>query len=253
MSHYYKPGRTRNLYDPSSNIPFKLSRSKLEMFINCPCCFYLDRRLGVGQPPQFPFTLNSAVDTLFKKEFDRHRQAGTPHPLFKKFNIEAVPFKHEMMDTWRDALHGGVEYLHPPTNLLISGGVDDIWVDPHGTLIVADYKATAKQEEVKALDKEWQISYKRQAEVYQWLLRKNGFTVSNTAYFVYATGDAGKEEFGDKLEFRTNIIPYEGNDGWVENTLGEIKKCLDSDKIPAVNGECDYCGYREAVAKVMGK
>lgn len=51
-------------------------------------------------------------------------------------------------------------------------------------LIVVDYKATSKTTAV-SLDADWQIAYKRQAEIYQWLLRKNDFSVSNIAYFVY--------------------------------------------------------------------
>ena len=253
MSQFYKPQRTRNIYDPKSSIPFKLSRSKIELFISCPKCFYMDRRLGVGQPPGFPFNLNSAVDTLLKKEFDAHREAGTPHPWFEKFGVDAVPFKHPDMNKWRDALRGGVEYLHQPTNLLVTGGVDDIWINPQEELIVADYKATSKKDEITALDKEWQGGYKRQAEMYQWLLRKNGFKVSNTAYFVYANGDAGKAGFFNKLEFRTNIIPYQGDDSWVDQVILDIKKCLDGNTIPAAGKYCDFCAYREAADKKENK
>ena len=39
--------------------------------------------------------------------------------------------------------------------------------------MVVDYKATAKQRDV-TLDADWQIAYKRQMEIYQWLLRANG-------------------------------------------------------------------------------
>jgi len=111
MSKYYNGRRTRNLFDPQSKTPFKLSRSKIELFINCPRCFYLDRKLGVGQPPGFPFALNSAVDKLLKKEFDFYRMQQKAHPLMEASGIKAVPFKHEKMDYWRDALRGGIEYL----------------------------------------------------------------------------------------------------------------------------------------------
>ncbi len=40
MSKYYNPSRTKNLYDPHSNKPFRLSRTKLDLFINCPRCFF---------------------------------------------------------------------------------------------------------------------------------------------------------------------------------------------------------------------
>jgi hypothetical protein len=58
------------LFDPGSDKPFPLSRSKVELYLNCPRCFYLDRRLGIGRPSGPPFNLNSAVDALLKREFD---------------------------------------------------------------------------------------------------------------------------------------------------------------------------------------
>ncbi len=78
MSEYKK---TRGLYVPDSDNPFKISRSKLELFIECPRCFYLDRRLGISRPPGFPFALNSAVDHLLKNEFDSYRNEGKQHPI----------------------------------------------------------------------------------------------------------------------------------------------------------------------------
>ncbi|MFH1410283.1 MAG: PD-(D/E)XK nuclease family protein, partial [Patescibacteria group bacterium] len=183
MSTYYTPLRTRNIYDPNSKEPFKLSRSKIENYVKCPRCFYLDRRLGVNPHPGFPFTLNSAVDALFKKEFDKYRAEQKPHPLMQEYKIDAVPFQHKDIDEWRENFKG-IQFLHKPTNLLIAGAVDDVWVKPDGQLIVADYKATSKAEEITALDKDWQDGYKRQSEIYQWLLRQNGFKVNKTAYFV---------------------------------------------------------------------
>lgn len=249
MSKYYNPRRTRNRYEPNSPAPFKISRSKIDLFLNCPRCFYLDRRLGVAQPPGFPFSLNSAVDTLLKKEFDIHRAKNSAHPLMKTYGVDAVPYAHKQLDVWRDALGGGIQYLHEPTNLLITGGVDDVWVNPRGELIIVDYKATSKSTEVN-LDAEWQIGYKRQMEIYQWLFRKNGFKVTAVGYFVYCNGDADKESFDGKLEFDVKIIPYEGSDEWVERAIGDIHACLTSDALPESNPECDYCLYREAAKEV---
>ena len=247
MSEYYNPNRTRNLYDPKSTEPFRVSRSKIDSFIKCPKCFYLDRRLGIGQPGGFPFNLNTAVDKLLKKEFDLHRANGTTHPLMEAYGLDAVPFAHEKIDEWRDSLRRGVTYHDKPTNLLITGGVDDVWVSPSGELMIVDYKATSKDEEV-TLDADWQITYKRQMEIYQWLFRKNGFKVSNTGYFVYCNGDSDKEAFDSKLEFDIKIIPYVGNDSWIDSKVSEIKKCLDG-KMPEPDPECDFCAYWNARRK----
>ena len=245
MSDYYNPKRTRNLFEPDSEKPFKLSRSKIDLFLECARCFYLDRRLGVARPPGFPFTLNSAVDSLLKKEFDIHRAEKTPHPLMKKYNIDAVPFNHESINEWRDTFKG-VQYLHGPTNFIVTGAVDDVWVNTDKELMVVDYKATAKSGEV-TLDAEWQAGYKRQVEVYQWLFRQNGFLVSDMAYFVYANGLTDKKVFDAKLEFDVKVIPYKGNDSWLESALKAARLCLDSDKLPEESRDCDYCRYRKAV------
>lgn len=246
MSQYYNPHRTRNLYDAKSKEPFRLSRSKIDLFIKCPRCFYLDRRLGVGQPPGYPFSLNSAVDKLLKKEFDLHRAKGTPHPLMKAYGLNAVPLAHEKIDEWRDSLRRGITYNFPKTNLLITGGVDDVWVTPKGELIIVDYKATSKEDEV-SLDAEWQDGYKRQMEIYQWLFRMNGFKVSPTGYFVYCNGVTDKDMFDSKLEFDIKLIPYKGDDAWVEATIQALYKCLKGGKIPQAGKECDFCAYVEAV------
>jgi len=246
MSQYYNAQRGRGLYDPKAKEPFKLSRSKIDMFLKCPRCFYYDRRFGVGQPPGFPFTLNSAVDTLLKQEFDVYRAKGAQHPLQEKYKIDARPVPHEDLDKWRQNFTG-IQYLHQPTNFLITGAIDDLWQNSQGEYIVVDYKATAKAEEITALDQDWHIGYKRQMEIYQWLLRQNGYKVSNTGYFVYCNGIADAKAFDQKLEFRVNLIPYTGNDSWIEKTIIEAHRCLNSDKIPPANPDCDYCSYVEAI------
>jgi len=202
--------------------------------------------LGVSQPPGYPFSLNSAVDKLLKKEFDIHRADKTPHPLMKIYGIKAIPYQDKNMDKWRDALRGGIEYLHKETNLNITGGIDDIWINPAGELIIVDYKATSKDGEV-TLDADWQIGYKRQMEIYQWLFRKNNYKVSSTGYFVYCNGDTDRKAFDGKLEFNIKLIPYKGNDSWVEGSIKDLYKCLNSNKLPAAGIDCDYCKYREAI------
>lgn len=254
MSQYYKPKRTRNLYDPNSSETFKLSRSKIDLYINCPQCFYLDRKLGVARPPGFPFALNSAVDTLLKKEFDLLRKNGEMHPLMKEYGIDAIPIPHGQLDEWRNNFKG-IQYLHEPTNLLIHGAIDDLWQNSAGEYIVVDYKSTSKNEKITALNKGWQDSYKRQMEIYQWLLRKNGLKVSDTGYFIYCNGRTDLDKFDGKLEFDLTLIAYEGRDGWVENTIKDIHTCLSNGQIPPPNDNCDFCAYRLAADEVsqMGK
>lgn len=250
MSKYYTPNRKKNLYVPGSETPFKLSRSRIEQYTRCPKCFYLDRRLGVEAPPSYPYTLNSAVDTLLKKEFDIVRANGRAHPLMEKYGVDAIPAEHKFLNEWRINFKG-VQYLHKPTNLLLFGAIDDLWINSRLEYIIVDYKATSKNEEIIALDKAWQDAYKRQMEIYQWLVRHNGLTVSNTGYFVYCNGMTDRQKFDGKLEFSITLIPYVGSDSWIEGAVREIHKCLNSDTVPEAARDCDLCAYRDAAGEAL--
>jgi len=240
---------TRNLpYRPNQKEAYKISRSKIELFMQCPRCFWLDARLKIKRPSSPPFNINKAIDELLKKEFDYYRQKGEPHPIMTDNMLKAIPYTHKDLDKWR-ANFTGVGYLDDATNLYIFGAVDDIWVN-EDELMVVDYKATAKNSEV-TIDSDWQISYKRQLEVYQWLLRKNGFKVSDTGYFLYTNAKLDLDNFGDKLEFKTKLISYKGNDSWIDPVIKNIKNVLDSDDLPKVGeaimgGACEFCSYAKA-------
>ena len=236
-------------YKPRQKTPFKVSRTKIELFTQCQRCFWLDLRLKIKRPSGPPFNINKAIDELFKKEFDTYRKKGEPHPLMSDNGVDAVPFQHADLDKWRHNFTG-VVYVHKETNFHVFGAVDDVWVDKKGNLIVVDYKATAKDKPVTALGPKggWQDMYRRQMEVYQWLLRQNGFDVSDTGYFVYATGTQDRPAFENKIEFETHVFAHEGDSDWIEQTLKDMKACLDNDKMPpvgqaAMGGECEHCAY----------
>lgn len=218
--------------------------------MQCPRCLWLDARQKIGRPSSPPFQINKAIDELYKKEFDAYRAKAEPHPLMVDNQINAVPYQHTELDKWRQNFIG-VGTLHEPTNLYIFGAVDDVWVNDAGELIVVDYKATSKNAEI-TLDADWQKMYKRQMEIYQWLLRANGFKVSDTGYFVYTNARMDLDGFNDRLEFRTKVIAHTGKADWVDSTLKDIKACLEGD-MPPVGRQvmdptkpCEFCEYAKA-------
>ncbi len=219
--------------------------------MQCPRCFWLDARLKISRPSGPPFNINKAIDELFKKEFDSYREKAQPHPLMSEFGVDAIPYKHKDLNTWR-ANFTGISTLHESTNLHIFGAVDDVWIDKDDQLIVVDYKATAKAEPVKSLGAEgtWHDMYRRQMEIYQWLLHQNGFKVSTTGYFVYATGSWAHEKFDNVVKFETHVFPHHGKFDWVDGVIEQMKSTLDSDEMPAVGYKvmdptkpCEFCDY----------
>lgn len=239
--------RKRNLYDPKSKSFYRLSRTKLENFLRCARCFYLDRRLGVSQPPGFPFNLNSAVDELLKREFDDYRTKQEPHPFMRGAGIDAVPAQHPQLETWRQNFKG-VSIDHEATGFTFFGAIDDLWLGRDGKYLVCDYKATSKNGEV-SLDADWQISYKRQMEIYQWLLRRNGLEVNDRGWFVYCNGRRDLADFNERIEFKVRLLPYDGNDDWVEGALKDAAATLHKDELPDPGPDCEYCRYRREAAE----
>lgn len=163
--------------------------------------------------------------------------------------INAIPFSHKKLDEWRENFKG-VRVMHEASGFELSGAVDDLWFDSKtNELIVVDYKATAKDGEV-SLDADWQISYKRQMEFYQWLMRQSGFKVSKTGYFVYCNGDKAAESFGGVVQFKVKLIPYEGDDSWIEGELLRARQCLEESEPPEATEDCKQCAYLKDIQRL---
>jgi hypothetical protein len=218
----------------------QLSRSKIELFLECPRCFYDDVARNRPRPGGPPFTLNNAVDALLKAEFDLYRDSGTPHPIFATVGLEAIPLAHPQIGDWR-ANRTGVRWKDPVTDWTLYGAIDDAWETAAHTVLVADYKATARRDEVTEAN--LYPSYQRQVEVYQFLLEQQGLTVEPRAYFVYANGISSGRAFGGTLSFRTTLLPYDADRSWVLGAFRAAVSLILRAVRPAPADECQWCQY----------
>ena len=202
-------------------------------------------RCRIKRPSIPGYLLNETVDLLLKREFDDYRQRQAAHPIFKEYKLGVLPFAHDKLDQWRNPFEG-IQYLDKKRNLLLFGGLDDVWQNKAGELIVVDYKATARDKPVTELYAEggYHDAYRHQLDFYSWLLEKNGFSVASTAYFAYATADKGRAKFAKKLHFDFKLIPHETKTDWIEPALDDAKGCLDGD-MPKYRQRpgCDWCSY----------
>jgi PD-(D/E)XK nuclease superfamily len=231
----------RPLYQVGQTTPFQISRAKIEDYIRCPRCFVLEQKHGLKRPSSVPFTLNTAVDHQLKKEFDIYRASGQVHPLVAAAGLDLVPFSHPQLDEWRENFKG-VRFA--TDDFLVTGAVDDLWVNSDGELFVVDYKSTGRQQAVTELGEGgFYDGYRRQMEIYQWLLRKNGFKVSNTGFWVYVTATQKQDRFDGQLVFESNIVSYEGDSSWVDGILNEIKVTLENPELPFSGTDCDLCRF----------
>jgi hypothetical protein len=236
----------------------KLSRSGLEQHMRCPRCFYLQRTLKISPPSFPPLTLAIATDALLKNEFDAIRGTEAMHPLWVEHGLNVRAFAHPDIDKWRHNFTG-MQTTHK-SGVLIYGAVDDVWQDREtGELIIVDYKSTSKQGDPSIDEGGWGDSYKRQMEIYQWLFRQAGHTVSNTGYFLYVNGLKDRV-FYDRLEdgsidgvmrFKTTMIAYEGNDDWVEGAVDRAVDCFLGDQIPESGEDCELCTHMNKRMELM--
>jgi hypothetical protein len=245
--------RHRGQYKPDHKGPYELSRSRIENFINCPACFYLIQVKGLNFP-NFPgYNINEATDILFKKDFDKYRLKQESHPfLIANQMSHLIPYKHKDFELWTQSLHFGAEgrmnTIHEETNLKVGGGLDDIWLNTkNNELHIVDYKSTSLKSADKkiSLEEPWKISYKRQMDLYVWVMRRKGFKINKTGYFLYCNGDRfTKKRFLNSeyatMYFEVQIIEYKVNTDWIEPSLINIRKTLDSKKCPEHNKRCEY-------------
>ncbi len=222
----------------------KISRTGVEKYLACKRCFILNYKYKV-YPPSLPFTLNNAVDNLCKNEFDYYRKLKKPHPLFIEHKIDAIPFDHPELDNWRSNFKG-IRFVNNQEGYNFGGAIDDVWVKSNGQLILADVKATSKNNfnwEETWEKYEYPKSYRRQLEMYQWIFRKNGFDVADEAYLVYFNGLKNQPMFNQTLEFELHLVKLECDDSWVEKKVNEATNLLVSNEFPKASKTCENCNY----------
>ena len=246
-------------YKPNQKEDFKLSRSRFDEFMNCQKCFYLRLVSGL-QPANVPgWTLNTLTDTLLKKEFDECRTKQKPHRLLieEKLN-HIIPYETKIIedskgrekqriDIWRDSRHEGLRHRFKETNIILQGGVDDVWYNTKTKeLIVVDYKSQHDTKEVTQnnyFDKPHKEGYKRQLDFYAYLLRGMGFNVAEEKYIYLVNAKEVDEGFHGKMLFDEIIIKHESNIDYLEGQIQNMVNTMNSTAIPSSDESCENCAY----------
>ncbi len=255
--------RHRGRYDPSKSEPYELSRYRIENYIRCPACFYLQQVEGIKFPSIPGYNINEATDILLKRDFDKCRETETSHPFLKNNNLgHLVPLRDDRFELWTQSLHFGAagrfNTVHEETNLKVGGGLDDVWLNTQtGQVHIVDYKSTSQKSSNKTitLDDWWKASYKRQMDFYIWVMKRIGLNTSSVGYFLYCDGDrfTASPFLRDKLavmEFKISILRYESDQSWIEPTLIKIRQLLERKRCPEHAVNCEQGSFLSACAQV---
>ena len=252
--------RHRGTYNPENEEAYELSRSRIENFVKCPACFYLTQVKGIKFPSIPGFNINEATDVLLKRDFDKFRGAENTHQFLINLDMgHLVPFEHPDFELWTQSLHFGAQgrmhFIHEASNLKVGGGLDDVWFNKNTEeLHIVDYKSTSQKTDGKVitLDDKWKAAYKRQMDLYVWVMKQKGFNVSSTGYFLYCDGDRFSDysflnENDASMKFKMNLLSYEVDLSWIEPTLLQIKDCLTQTTCPSHNFQCEYGQFLKAI------
>jgi len=216
----------------------KISPNSLNLYFECPLCFWLEKNRGIKRPAPFPYELNLAVDEVLRRDFDKHRAKSGSHPLLEVNNIPAKLFSNQkLLNEWRNNSKG-LEYYDEKTGAILFGVLDDVLDFGKGKLEPFDYKSTGSS--VSKIYDRFQL----QMDVYTFLLEKNGYATPRKGIFAFYTVDKGNS-FEDRLPFKKEIHIIDTDPSYILRTFREAVKFL---KKPAPLGhspECDFGKWAE--------
>jgi len=236
----------------------RLSRSKWENFIRCPFCFYIKEKYNVDPPSTPRFNINMKIDSLLKEEFDRYRTNQKPHPIFKKYNLNFVPYNLDA-EKLRDYRNNrkGIEAKSKKTEFSLFGALDDLWINKDtDEIVILDYKATSNKNDPDYVNssQEYHKSYKRQLDFYAYLLKLNNYKVFKTGYWLICnSGNTKQETFEGNLDFKITLLPYHLKTDYIEDILVKLKECLELKKPPSPGKYCSNCIWRQDVGSLKNK
>ena len=216
-----------------NNKPIQLSPNSLNLYYECPLCFWLDKRQGIKRPSPYPYALNNAVDTLLKEEFDKYRKKKELHPLLVAYNIPAKLFPNQkLLDEWRNNLKG-LRYYDVELDATLFGAVDDILEFSDGRLAPMDYKATGSK--VANVYDRFQL----QMDIYTFLLEKNNYKTVRKGCLAFYIVDK-ENGFIDRLPFKKEIIIIDTDPSYVHRVFREAVEVLRKDAPSSHSPDCQY-------------
>lgn len=205
--------------------------------IDCPRCFWLQIVKGVKRPSgPFP-SLPSGMDMILKKHFDRFMGMGKlPPELKEEDSVKGCSLFNdkESLSVWRNN-RKGLEYVDPKSGILLHGAIDNLLVKGRN-LIVLDYKTRGFP-----LKEDTHEHYMTQMDLYNFLLRKNGFGTEDYSLLLFYYP---KEvlETGDVV-FDTKIVKVKSDPSRGERIFLKAVSIVQMGEPPEASEGCEFCNW----------
>lgn len=213
---------------------YSLSPSRLGLLEVCPRCFWLENVGGMPRP-QTPFpTLMSGIDRILKERFDSFRAKGELPPELGKEGVDAGLFRDlGLLNKWRSNREG-LRYVDGENGVVLRGLVDEV-LQKGDRLIVLDFKTRGTE-----LKEETAHYSQDQLNIYNFLLRKNGYETEDYSYLLYYIPE--KINGNGDFIFDTRLVKMNTDVGHAEALFKKGIEVLKGG-MPGSSPECGFCRW----------
>lgn len=212
---------------------YKFSPSSLSLLKDCPRCFWLQFNKNIKRPDLIFPSLPSGMDKILKEHFDRFMKKGELPPELKELKGKVKLFDNEeLLKVWRSNFKG-IQWADKKSNL-IHRAIDNL-LQKKNKLIVLDYKTRGFP-----LKEDTHEHYQDQMDIYNFLLRKNGYETEEYTYLLFY--HPHQVEPNGHVCFNTDLVKINVNIKNAEKILKKAVKVLEG-KMPKASKECGFCKW----------
>ncbi len=234
MAKNSSTSKNKNNMSPLRDTGIRLSPSALNLFLECPRCFWLDKVKGIKRPGAPFSTLPTGMDLLIKRHFDKYRaEDKMPPELAGKVKGKLLD-DQALLKKWRN-WRSGLAYRDKGTDAVLSGALDECFLDGD-IYIPVDYKTRGFPLKADSLK-----YYQHQLDCYTFLLEANDLKHASFAYLVYYILSDLKEN-GD-VKFSIEAIKVDTHPQDALKVFQDAVVLLRGDE-PEPNSNCGYCAWK---------
>lgn len=230
------------LYMVNINGKINLSASALNLYFDCPRCFWLEQNGIAKRPEGIRASLPNGIDAVLKRYFDKYR--GTLPPELHGRVEGRLVADQALLDSWRDRRRG-LSYEDAELSASLKGLLDDCVVagERYAPL---DYKTKGFE---RGVPRDGDIPWwnQHQLNIYTLLLESNGYPTADCGYLIFYHPVAVHEGGLIRFEITPRKVP----------TSREAAKQLLADSVRLIRGPvpphhraCEFCTWGANTAQV---
>jgi CRISPR/Cas system-associated exonuclease Cas4 (RecB family) len=210
----------------------RLSPSTLNLFLECPRCFWLHINERIHRPRGIFPSLPGGMDGVIKTYFDKYRAKGELPPEIKGKVEGKLMSDLGILNKWRD-WRTGLAYKDEALGVTLFGALDDVLQDGKHYMPL-DYKTRG----YPPREGDSQKYYGNQIDSYALMLQENGYPVKDFGYLIYYYPKEVSEE--GRVDFNVEVVKLTVDPNRAKKVLNEAMKLLNG-SIPLRHSECEYC------------